>query len=214
MLMSDVVYQSSRLTIGPTAKACKNTIGPVRISLTGQYNLFRKFSEWWFGPESKKKLYREDWYTCTHMFIHLIVVINFGWCFQNCRSSYVHTKQENIFLSSRHRCDFWRKTIEGFFFTCLFNLNLGCSFFVSNNFLKWLTFTPREIYTFLEKKYIFLQFRSDFIISTEIKYLRVFCLKFKFVTSSKFSDSTTYIFFFFFKRLFCENKYQSNSIFL
>jgi hypothetical protein len=39
--MSDVVYQSSRLTIGPTAKACKNTIGPVRISLTGKYNLFR-----------------------------------------------------------------------------------------------------------------------------------------------------------------------------
>lgn len=72
MLMSDVVYQSSQLTIGPTAKACKNTIGPVRISLTGQYNLFRKFSEWWFGPESQKKVYREDWYTCTHMFIHLM----------------------------------------------------------------------------------------------------------------------------------------------
>jgi len=51
--------QSSRLVTGPTAQACENSIGPVRISLAGQYNLLKKISKRWCGPVGKK-VDRED----------------------------------------------------------------------------------------------------------------------------------------------------------
>jgi hypothetical protein len=133
------------------------------------------------------------------MFIHLIVVINFGWCFQNCRSSYVQTKQENIFLSSRHRCDFWRKTIEGL---RLIYINLV----YKKIEFDWYLFSQNSL---LIKKKMYVVESENLDEVTNLNF-RQKTLKYLISVEMIKSDLNCKKI----KRLFCENKYQSNSIFL